>query len=130
MKVQLDILTPFQKEIPRRFGIHFPSILKLIPCRVRTFLPSFIQSYSSQGLITGLSLACCHGRSHSPIYSYPQRSSSEFPSITYPYNPPEEPIFVIPSQRILQNSISPQSLSFSIPGRAKASNYHSPAKPD
>ena len=46
------------KLIPSRFW-------KLVPCRIRTSLPSFIQSYSSQGLITGLSSANCHGRSPS-----------------------------------------------------------------
>ena len=57
---------------------------KLVPCRIRTSLPSFIQSYSSQGVITGLSSANDHGRAssakffHSPAGVYLWCSPAEF----------------------------------------------------
>ena len=71
------------KLIPSRFW-------KLVPCKVRTSLPSFIQSYSSQGLITGLSSAICHGRSPSVKFFL-------FPSGVCPWCSQAEFIFLIPS---------------------------------
>ena len=71
------------KLIPSRFW-------KLVPCRIRTSLPSFIQSYSSQGLITGLSSANCHGRS-------PSARFFQSPAGVCLWYSPAEFIIIIPS---------------------------------
>ena len=82
-------------------------VLKLIPCRVRTSLPSFIQSYSSQGLITGLSSAICPGRSpsaqffHSPAGVYLWYS----PAGVYLWYSPAQFIFGVPRRSL--SSLSP-----------------------
>ena len=69
------------KLIPSRFW-------KLVPCRIWTSLPSFIQSYSSQRLITGLSSANCHGKSPSAKFF---QSPAEFiiiiPNGVHHWNP-------------------------------------------
>ena len=69
------------KLIPSKFW-------KLVPCRIRTSLPSFIQSYSSQGLITGLSSANCHGRSPSAkFFQSPAEFIFGIPSGVYLWYP-------------------------------------------
>ena len=78
------------KLIPSRFW-------KLIPCRVRTSLPSFIQSYSSQGLITGLSSANCHGRSPSAKFFLSPAEFIKVPQHNLSTQSPAEFIIVIPS---------------------------------
>ena len=113
--------SPIQR-FPQESGIHLPSrklipsrFWKLVPYRVRTSLPSFIQSYSSQGLITGLSSANRPRRSS----SYPQRSSSKVPQHNLSTHPqrslslssPEEFIIIIPSgSKELYSSTSAQDL--------------------
>ena len=77
------------KLIPSRFW-------KLVPYRIRTSLPSFIQSYSSQGLITGLSSTNRHGRSPSTrffqspaefIFQSPAEFISGIPNGVYHHYP-------------------------------------------
>ena len=85
IKVPMDVLTPSRRKPTKRFGIHIPSkpwglsptdsrslppvrFWRIISRRVRTSLPTFIQSYSSRRLITGLSSANNHRRSHSPEF--------------------------------------------------------------
>ena len=138
MKVQMDILTPFQRKSLKTCNPHpwqtlrslssrpsklVPSkVLKGIPRRVRTPLPGFIQSYSSQRLITGLSSANNQVRSRSPKF-FP--SPAEFIKI-----PRRRLSLQNPQPENLPEIIFPQSLSFSIPSRSKASNGQSPVESD
>ena len=147
MKVQTDILTPFQRKPLKRFGIHIPSepwglspadsrgssparFWRVFARRARTSPPSFIQSYSSQRLITGLSSAYCHGRSHSANSSYPRQSSSGFPSITYQYNP-QRSLSLLSPARESSRAHFPSEFRFSVSSaELKLQNYQSPTEPD
>ena len=111
------------KHIPSRFW-------KLIPCRARTSLPRFIQSYSSQGLITGLSSANCHGRSHSPKFFLPPAEFIRVPQHSLSIQSPRGAYLCYPQPENPPELNTPQSLSFSIPSQVKTSNCQSPAEPD
>ena len=140
----MDILTPFRRKPPKGFGIHIPSkpwglspadsrslspvrFWKVFPRRARTSLPSFIQSYSSQRLITGLSSANNHKRSHSPefflspaefIKSFPAQLINMIPRGVYLcYHQPESP----PELNF------PQSANFQYPQRSQT-NEPSPRR--
>ena len=87
---------PF-KGNPQEIWNPYPQqVLKLIPCKVRTYLPGFIQSYSSQGFITGLSSANCHGKSPSAKFFLSPAEFIKVPQHNLSTQSPTEFIIVIP----------------------------------
>ena len=84
------------KFIPSRFW-------KLVPYKVRTSLPSFIQSYSSQGLINGLSSANRHGRSPpTKFFQSPAEFIFQIPNGFYLSNPQQSLSSLSPAKSIIK----------------------------